>query len=453
MLLLLQCAFPLWTQNLSVFSYDMNGTPVEGADVLITYQNVSSGMFGDATLLGKTGEDGAFSASISNRVPQGNSIDYFKVKASTNYWAGEERTIDVDPASSLSVNFTIPFSTERIAVSVLSSDSKPVQNATIYVLEANSKKTTSSLGTARFSLPTGVPFSGLVSYFDINERFSDASVSVINGVKTAIVILPFNASGAGYAGRPHVLFSARLIGLDRKPIAEQQVTFSFNGTNTTNLTSESGIASLLINQSGQLVVSVSKYDHEYRYYYDIAVKNLSSVQARNETVVLRPLLNISRFYSVESSVNCYTLFANVTDPRTMFPLDISMAKSTRSADLNSTLTIPMPVGLNDDGLYTSSVCIRANTQAHVYASNKYESAQMGLNLTYRAPPPYVPKPVTTVAPARPESEDILLSLIAFIIVIIILVAFIMGRRYLAMVSRFIIEYLRLVLRILQRKRR
>jgi hypothetical protein len=416
-------------------------------DIRITYQNQVSTSFGDGIVNGKTGANGQYSAIIINKVSSGITADYFRVKASAPYWAGKEDTYSITPGENATINITVPMEMANLTVKVVGADNAPVFNASVYLLEANAKKSTGRDGNAVFMVPAGAGFMGLVTYKTASESFNGAALPGSNASRNVVVHLPVLSTSKEVFY--FISMNIQLLGLDQKPVADHPYGISYEGENTSGYTDANGRISLQLNKSGPLNLSISQYDHDYRYTFDIFVRNTTKKQARNESIVLRPLLEITSFAAGEYEPNCYSVVARVSDPRPGLPLDVRMDRSTFSPDLNISLRVQMPVRLNDDGSYATSLCILTPTTVRVSASNKYEGMFKEVSMAYHPPPP--PK-VVEKTEEGPSTQDVALSLAAFVLVIGMLMSVIVGRRYLTMLTRFIIEYLRIFTKVLQKKK-
>ena len=458
-LLLLSLSHALWVQNATILVRDLNGVPVPGAEVAISYQKSDPFSFGDGLATGKTGDDGIFSASMKNTVAQENSKDYVIVNASLPYWESGGQTLQVQPSGRIEQNFTIPYSLSPLIVLVESADGVPLTGASVYVLEAGARKETDANGTASFLLPFGMGFQGLAILGDSRKGFNSSSAIPNGAGRLSRAAMPIIINESFSAPAPILNFSLRVVDVNKSPFARQEVNLALPDGNATMETDSNGIVSVALNQSWNLTAQIELFAHVHRFYYELQPNpNGTLYQGRNETATILPLLNLTLLKPEEDFPNCFLVLANVTDQRTSLPLQVHFVLATSFQELNTTLEIPLPAAQAESGLYTTRRCIKSNATVTAYASNKYESAQKAVNLTYRqAAPPNQTKPITKpLAPQEPKQvtlEEALISLAAAIIVLGSLLAVILGRRYLGMLSRFMIEYLRLFIRILQGKKR
>ncbi|MCX6770369.1 MAG: hypothetical protein NT051_06910, partial [Candidatus Micrarchaeota archaeon] len=395
-----QLCFSLWTQSINVSIHDLSGLPLENAMVRISYQK-SSALFDTST--GKTDSNGVFTALISNSAPSGSAIDHFNVSASAAYWPGEARSIPVNESGYSSVDFTAPFSLAQVTVNVTDTEGKPIENASVYLIEANSKKASDWQGIALFLLPQNHSFRGLVVYKNASKSFSNSDAASYG--KNRSVSIRLTIKNQPLPSSPELSLNVKVLGLGGQPIASQAVIYSCGGESTSAQTDSNGAFVLKLNKSCTLNLTVQKNDYAYKFSFNITVAPEPLFQKSEISAAIWPLLSISTFQSKEESTNCFALLANVSDSRKNLPLEVRMIRQMLSFDLNKSLEIQLPLALSDDGRYVSRLCIKSNTPVTVFASNKYESIQRSLDLSYSPPRP--PSPIVTatvVSPINPEEE-------------------------------------------------
>ncbi|MEM4389511.1 MAG: hypothetical protein QXG98_02515 [Candidatus Micrarchaeia archaeon] len=178
LLVFLQLASSLWTENLSVYVYDAKGRPLPGALVEIRYQRekfpIISGAF-DGYVRGYTGLDGGFVYTLYNQVVHAQDVlgeyvvfvSYGEKFASTTVKCtalarqrcSEEARVEI---------FALPVYQVRIRVT----DTKGEAVAGASVRFAATVLHTDKNGEAVMPLPDGASYEALVMYGEFSEKTS-----------------------------------------------------------------------------------------------------------------------------------------------------------------------------------------------------------------------------------------------------------------------------------------
>ncbi|MEM3030792.1 MAG: hypothetical protein QXH27_03600 [Candidatus Micrarchaeia archaeon] len=178
LLLLLQLASSLWTENLSVYAYDAKGRPLPGALVEIRYQRekfpVIGGAF-DGYVRGYTGPDGGFAYVIYNQVARAQDVvgeyvvfvGYGEKFASTTVkcTALAQRRCSQEPRVEI---FTLPVYQARVRV--MDAKGEAVSGASVRFAET--VLYTDRNGEAATPFPDGASYEALVSYGEFSEKTS-----------------------------------------------------------------------------------------------------------------------------------------------------------------------------------------------------------------------------------------------------------------------------------------
>ncbi|MCX8175234.1 MAG: hypothetical protein N3E51_03450 [Candidatus Micrarchaeota archaeon] len=451
-LFLCQPAFSLWVQQLYVQAADLEGNPVERALVEVRFQNASAVSESDGSISGYTEPNGFFLANLSNIVPKDYEIRTFKVRVSTPYWEGEEKSGFANGTYTL-LNFTVPVRLEKVVIWVVNSSNFGVENASVFLQDYGMLKRTGKRGTALFLLPSGLQFSGYAAHGNLSKSFSsDELRKGADGdfIKVQLPQAPLpswqSKSGSG------IVLRAVFFGQKGEILAGQAVRIFLEGNNSTVLTDESGAVEVRIPKAGAVLRLVAERN-EYPYSFEFAVN-----KSAEERLTLGNLLKINSFTAKPESQNCYVLLANITDPRLHLPLDVRMSRHGPAAEA------PLEVSLTPQGLFMGRICISSDTQVRLVAKNKYETAEEVVALAFVRPQPA--KPASQAGNASwaqqgekresgfggKEAGEAILSVLALGIVVAFLSVFIFGRRYLGRAIRFISEYLRQIFQRLEKKK-
>ncbi len=395
--------FSVWSQRILVSVTGLDGQPVVGALVGITYQKDNSLSQSDGLISGKTGSNGTFEAELANSVPMDYQNRNVLVNVSTFFWAGEKRSVLADSPNVKKVAFAAPFSVEFVTVRVLDSRNEPVNGAEVKMDGENAGRLTGSTGEWVVQVPVGSEFGGIASYGNASARFNSSQASQ----KVITVALQLLSEGNGTAANG---FSVQIEDSTGKPVAEQELNVSFAAENREikvyNLkTDTGGNALLMYDGNGTLNVSFRLNEHEYAYQF-----NVSGSERRK--IALEPLLKISSFEKETLPSNRYKLYANVTDLRTSIPIEVKMVLAGRA---NRSLAVQA----TEPGVFTSSICVDSSSQAQALASDRYETAESALlNLTYAVP--YTPPPLPPIQPKKQGIEPWMVVAGGALLIVIVL---------------------------------
>ncbi|MCX6772899.1 MAG: hypothetical protein NTV88_03975 [Candidatus Micrarchaeota archaeon] len=443
--------FSLWNSTFTVRALDLNGKAVENADVSIVYQKMAALSEDDGLLEGLTDANGNFLAELENKVNTASQTYKAKITVSTDYWAGEARRLELNNTAN-NYTFIVPVTLNDIQVLVLSSKNAHVEGASVFVGGKHPiKRSTDAFGAASISMPEGVAFTGVATYNDFSKQFSSKDISESAGGKVLTVILPEtpNAASSPITANGTGNFALQLLLANGSVAQNQQIRVAYAGQTYKVITDSNGIAQFALSGRGQVKAIVTQNEYDYPFAFDYTGQ-------RSTTIALYPLLQISSFTSVPDGNDCYRVIANVSDPRTSLPLDVQMSKFVSLSNTS------LPVSGEFGGIFTSRLCIRAETKVVVRATNKYEAAGAVIVLTpqnVQVGPIALPslpssKPAEPVAKPKPIENPENFILPAFLIgaVAIIVILLVFGRRYLTRIPRFIAEYLHKTMRDTQKKR-
>jgi len=438
--------FSLWNQTLIINATDMNGLPLEGAQVSIAYQKASSLSEDDGLLAGTTGENGLFAAPLENKVPPLQQSYKVKVTVYTSYWEGETRIMELNGTGPRNFTFMVPVELEQIYIEVLSSFHAPVSGADVVVAAgAQLKRSTGQLGEASFLLPKGVEFFGTAASGNLSKQFSTSEADASGGAKTITVVLPETPVSEPVPGAASGL--ALTISLANGSVAAAHAfNYTFGGSTYAASTDSSGTAMLVLGADGPLEIAIAQNEYDYHYAIDYTGQP-------SRTITLQPLLQISSFHSEPDGADCYRVIANVSDPRTSLPLDVKMERYGKLTN------VTLPVTGEAGGIFTSRLCIQGETKVTVRASNKYEAAGAVLVLTPNTGGfgPIAPTgPAKPVQPATPQkvfqSEVLFLPALLIGILAGIVLAFVFARRYVVRIPNLVAQYLYKLIRDMRKTR-
>ena len=453
LLALAQLCFCDWNETLNLNITDLNGAPAPNVDIRIIYQKSDQGSGSDGVIAAQSGMDGCYSVRLTNTVQPPQHIRTIQVEVSTYYWEGRRQTIDADVNGTRQLNFTVPYALERITFAVKDLDGSPVPGAGVSIYGTSIATSTAQDGTAKITVPESLQFTGFATYGSISSIFSSEQEEGEEENHSIEVLLPLRLreNAAGLPPEPNS-FNARLVDAKGGPVAGQLVELSIGGGNYSAYSDSKGVAAILIgNATGEANASVKRNEYEYHFSYQ-GVNG-----TRNETVVLYPLLRISSFEWEKPSLNCYLLSANVSDPRVGLQLQVAAIKSRKFG--NFTLNETLPLGMDEEGLFSIRMCIDSDVQVKAMAMNKYDSAEsVALNLAYQKytpPPPPMVNRSALPSPAQPKSPE---NLFLWVVVLVLVgaiggAAFIARKRFGHQPVRLMLEYLRLILKTIRGKRR
>ncbi|MCX8196983.1 MAG: hypothetical protein N3G80_01565 [Candidatus Micrarchaeota archaeon] len=436
---LLPLSFCLWTAQINITVADLAGRPVDKAQVSVVYQKASQVSETDGLVSGETNQNGIFTAFLSNRVPEQAASRNIQVRVSTIYWQGETKKLTINESDIRPIRFVVPFRLEEFYVKVVSSKDEPVRGADVVISgKIPIKKQTGLDGRTRFFFPQNFSFAGYVVYMNSSIQFNSSAIKQIENKSTIVVKLPaFEGETIGsVAGSGKMNFSFSLLGLNGSALAERKVLLSFDGKNYTVYTDEDGAALFFYDKEGQLNLTVREYEHDYSFSF-----NLSN-QTNATEIKLYPLLKIVRSGATpQKQVNCFTLFANVSDPRKNLSLRVRMLPQQGGQKASSVLK----VNNTSSDFFVSEYCITSDTVIKIVASNKYESAEAFVNLTFVRPQAAGPAKANLTNPFQPaakEQETDDMVVVAIVLLVSLAAASFFARAYIAQSARFIIEYLR-----------
>lgn len=454
LLLIISLGFSLWNQTLIINATDMHGLPLEAAQVSITYQKASSLSEDDGLLSGVTGKNGLFSAPLENKVPPLQQSYKVKVTVYTSYWEGETRIMELnnsDPQTFVNgtdprnFTFMVPVELEQAYIEVLSSTHAPVSGADVVIAaDAQLKRSTGGHGEASFLLPKGMVFSGTAAFGNLSKQFSTAEADESGGIKTITVVLPETPVAEPPSAASGLALTINFA--NGSSVAAHAFNYTFGGSTFTASTDSSGTATLALGAAGPLEIAIAQNEYDYRYTVDYSGQ-------KEHSITLQPLLQISSFYSEPDGADCYRVIANVSDPRITLPLDVKMERYGKLTN------VTLPVSGDAGGIFTSRLCIQAETKVVVRASNKYEAAGAVLALV-PATGGFGPiAPSTPAKPAAPakistpvEVEKLFLPALLIGILAGIVLAFVFARRYIYMVPRLVAQYLYKLIRDMRKTR-
>ncbi len=210
----------------------------------------------------------------------------------------------------------------------------------------------------------------------------------------ALIFLAF-AAGAGFCGDGAQLqpggtvLSVAFLSIDRAPLAGEKVTFTLGGKDVSAYTDANGMASVGVDASGEVVASVRKNDYNYSFIFNVDADG----SPKSEIAALAPLLKIESFESAPDGHGCYSLSANVSDPRKNKPISIKMLQ----IEANGTQAGDIRVALDENSIYSGNVCAVPGMSVKVVASNAYETAEKTILLA-EAAKPEPPAPAVTPPP-------------------------------------------------------
>ncbi|MFA6213839.1 MAG: hypothetical protein WC717_01015 [Candidatus Micrarchaeia archaeon] len=259
--LMLPAAFCAWSQALDVFVADSNGLPVQGASIRITYQKASGTAGNDGLVEGKTGEDGKYYAGLENTVPEGLEDRAISVEARAYGWLEEKQALADGSGQAAVVAFAAPFELSKATITVLQASGLPAIGASVYISGSEVKLATDYMGKAAVYAPSGLELSGFVSYGGEGEYFSAAAGSG----REITVTLP----AGGDAGSGGTVLSVTFIAPDKSALAGEKAVFTFEGRNVSAYTDAGGVASVEIRESGPVLASVRKNDHDYEFSFNV----------------------------------------------------------------------------------------------------------------------------------------------------------------------------------------
>ncbi len=445
LLVLSQLCCSTWSQELEVKVSDLNGIAVENAEIEIIFQELNSLSEDDGLVAGYTDENGSFSASLENKIPEFFESRKIQVRALTYYWEGQLQEVYADESGMLSIPFTAPVELEKLRVRVFDSGLVPIEGADAVITGKRvTKKVTDSKGNAVFYLPPGYEFEGFVSYENLSKKFT--SSEVLTDWDGKIIATMLFKEAKEYAPEDvNNTISIRIIPADGSAFSGMAVEFEVEGEKSAAYTDSEGIARFGSNKSGNVSVSFTSKEHRHIYTFNLT-------GASEHTINAPYLLNISSFSTVHEGDGCFMLAADISDPRAHLPIEVKISRYGPTEDKQ------LLVSTNDAGMFISRICITEETQLVVSASNKYESAEKIITVSP------VPKEKPEEKPVEPEAEgkaeepqpnlgEVLLSLVALAIVLALILAFFIGKRHFVKIVRFIGEYLRQVLKNMQKKRR
>ena len=331
----------------------------------------------------------------------------------------------------------MPFTLQAFAVRTFDIENWTMENVTITISGTDFRRTTGIDGLAKFSLPSGTVFSGFVFYDNkLISHFSSTDISTnTKELDLSLPLLsPRHEIDAALHGK--IVFHLFFTDVNSTLLIGQNASFSYLGK-TTDFIIGSSSTIITAEKNGTLDISLTKYDYTFHFIYNITLQNgtnSSFVQNGtnlffvenetnfdfNTTISLYRLLNINTFQAVKESENCFSVIANISDPRTTIPLNVRMTKATVDAP---TIYSEVQTTLNDAGLYNFPICIKSHTMMKIVASNRYESQEKSVQLTYV--PPLPPQP-----PSKPAdtTKDLYLSVCAVIVLISFILFYVYGRK-------------------------
>lgn len=444
LLLIANVCFSIWVQPLNISVADMNGKPVEKAQVTVIYQKASQVSENDGVLNGETNADGFFTGEITNRVQSSLASRNIQIKVYTNYWPGETRKIVANESEKKQLRFIVPFKLEDVYIKAVTNKQFPVKGASVVIAgKVPIKKQTAADGRVRFFFPQNFSFSGFVSILNVSKKFSSQEIKTIEGKKTiAVELPPLEGEILGsVAGEGRNSLAIAFIGLNDTPLADSRVLLSFNNKSYSLYSDSDGVAGFLTDKTGVLNASIREYDFDYNFSLNITAGNNTT------EVALYHLLKVASFKSQpQAEQNCFKMVANVSDPRSSLPIRVRMYsyQSSKNATL---LKVNSTSNATSSGLYYSELCIKSDTPIRVTAQNKYDVAEASVNLTFVRPKgPGPVKPANQTLLGGPEiikpkdSDDMVV--VAIVLLIACLLGAFFARAYLSRSSRFMIEYLR-----------
>jgi len=310
------------------------------------------------------------------------------------------------------------------------------------------QKNTGSFGEALLWFPPGTNFSGIAQYGNLSKAFTSAEVDSSGSRRTLTVKLPEKPEAAPVVAGVASSLQLTLRLANGSAGAGRHIGVDFGSSHYDITTGSNGIAALSLNGTGP--ASVSILEDEYAYNYVFSVNGPTA-----QEIDLAPLLHVNSFVSIPDGEGCYRVVANITDPRTSLPLDVKIQR------FEAETSVSLPVSGEAGGLFSSRLCIKAQTMVTVSVSNKYEAAGAVLTIVPGSSGPVGPVAIpgiTEPAPApKPQGKPIApetLFLPALLLGILagLVLAAIFARRYIYQIPRFIAEYLHKTLRDMQRKR-
>ena len=440
-LLMAGLAFPLWDQQIVVTAVDSNHNPVSDALVQIAYQKLNAISFDkDGLIVGRTGANGLFYANLSNKVPFAYESRELKVSISTYYFDGMEQVAMANSSDLKQIGFVLPITLTNVSITVYDAENWTLEGAVVTLTGSDLQKTTSTDGKADFSFPSSTPFSGFVFYNNtLAGQFSSSNALAGNGTQAISVHIPYLSPRHDINASKHgkLIFKFLFTEVNGSAMPGQAVSFSYLGKVSNATTDQSGMASFTADRNGSIGISMAKYGYTYAYSLNATVQsganasigqsggniifteNGTNVQA-NVTVALYPLLLINSLEPSKLGENCFSVYANVSDPRTSLPMQVQMSQA--AIDPPSAFSNVQTL-LDDSGLYYSSLCINSSMRLKVVASNRFERAESAIRLNYTAPPP----PMPPTRPADHTMEMVAGALVALVVVALLLF-YVYGRK-------------------------
>jgi hypothetical protein len=162
-------------------------------------------------------------------------------------------------------------------------------------------------------------------------------------------------------------------------------------------------------------------------------------------------LSIANFEKIPAGPNCYVLFADVIDPRNDTRTEVVLTAQGKTENGQVSISIG-----ENGSVVSDKICVRSPTEVRLIASNEFDTVNSSMVLPFdveKGVP--VGGSYPTAPPPKGEAggiEDLGLSLIALGLVVGLIGIFIFVRSHLRLVGRFIIEYVRLLMKVMQRRR-
>ncbi len=231
---------------------------------------------------------------------------------------------------------------------------------------------------------------------------------------------------------------------DGTPFANQEIAFNFHNSISRILTSAEGSVVFISDTPEQINFSITRDGYTYLGGY---YANGTMV----EVFKLYPLLRIGNFEKIPAGPNCYVLFADVIDPRSDTRTEVILTAQGKTENGQVSISIG-----ENGSMVSDKICVRSETALRLIASNEYDTVNASIVLPFDVEKGV---PVGGSYPTEPPQkgeiggiEDLGLSLIALGLVVGLIGIFIFVRSNLRMVGRFIIEYVRLLMRVMGRRK-
>lgn len=429
LVLLFSAPFANFVQPLVVKAHGLDGLPAEGAEVEILFQNSSGLSDTDGKINGRIGFEGRFSANLSNIVPLPYENRAYTVRLSAPYWSGMKRQMQATGEGEQTITFEVPYELTQVQIEVVDTSGQPLLGAEVALPEMKLLKTTGIDGKASFFLPKDRDFAGFAS---IGEKTAQFTVAAGAESSTATLDLGNGSS----EGKPMPFF-VTLIGRNGLPLAQKQVEFVLEGGRIAAKTDANGTAAATLPFGSEVAAVFTHEETPFSYNF--------TVGGGNQTIKLPNQLVIRAFEALVVSPNCYRVAADVYDPRLSLPIEVDF----RFVNQTSEETLVPP--LSDDGIFALEKCVGEETLAKAIARNKYEFAETEYALMrFDANATGVQGP--------DENQGVsFLDVGLWIVLLAVLVAIVLVATYtkshFARPVRFILEYIRLLMRIANIKRK